>query len=137
MHHLYRHFDSDGRLLYVGISMSTLIRLRQHKMVSHWFESIVRVEIEYHESREAAMNAEQRAVVDENPLHNIALRQIAAKVAGEAKEVIATRIAPEIKRKIDLEAARLDSDPAWVLRKIVEAWAGLPPPKQKAAIARA
>jgi hypothetical protein len=46
MEHLYRHFDKDGTLLYVGISLSAINRLGQHKDNAHWFSSIKRVEIE-------------------------------------------------------------------------------------------
>ena len=34
---LYRHFDCDGVLLYVGISLSTVARLCEHKHSSKWY----------------------------------------------------------------------------------------------------
>ena len=37
MAELYRHFDRLGELLYVGISISTMRRLAQHKTQSAWF----------------------------------------------------------------------------------------------------
>jgi hypothetical protein len=67
---LYRHFDSDGRLLYVGISLSAIIRLAEHR-ASPWFDDIARVEIERHPTRKAALAAERKAIRDERPLHNI------------------------------------------------------------------
>jgi hypothetical protein len=69
--HLYRHFDTAGVLLYVGISLSTLNRLAQHKTDSHWFEEIARIEIERHPSRAAALAAERKAIANENPRHNL------------------------------------------------------------------
>jgi hypothetical protein len=71
---LYRHFDSDGVLLYVGIAVDPTNRLKQHLNVSHWRDSIVRVEIERHPTREAALAAELEAIRTEKPLHNIAGR---------------------------------------------------------------
>lgn len=71
MTHLYRHFDKDGDLLYVGISLSTVHRLGQHQENSHWFESITRVEIERFPTREAALQAEAMAIKHEKPLHNV------------------------------------------------------------------
>lgn len=70
-HHLYRHFDSDGRLLYVGVSLSTLARLAQHKAESEWFWRIAKVEITAYASRETVLEAERIAIRQEKPLHNI------------------------------------------------------------------
>ncbi|WP_448679960.1 GIY-YIG nuclease family protein [Pseudomonas nicosulfuronedens] len=68
---LYRHFDADGALLYVGISLNAISRLAQHKDHAHWFQLIARVEIEQHPSREAAIQAEKIAITKENPRHNL------------------------------------------------------------------
>lgn len=84
MHNLYRHFDSDGRLLYVGISLSAVTRLQQHATASHWFKDIARVEIEKLVSREAALNAERHAILNENPIHNTMRPGVAALKAAEA-----------------------------------------------------
>jgi len=69
--HLYRHYDSAGRLLYVGISLSAVQRLAQHRDHSHWFEDIANVAIERHESREQALAAERAAIIKEQPLCNL------------------------------------------------------------------
>ncbi len=79
---LYRHFDKEGNLLYVGISLSTLNRLGQHKDHSHWFAQISRVEIETFAKREDALEAEALAIHDEKPLHNI-MRPQRAKLLEE------------------------------------------------------
>jgi hypothetical protein len=68
---LYRHFDAYGRLLYVGISISTLARLREHRRQSHWYERIARIEITKVATRELARKAELRAIRNEHPLWNI------------------------------------------------------------------
>jgi hypothetical protein len=67
---LYRHYDAKGRLLYVGISLSALARLRQHQERSSWANAITRVTIEWHPSREVARAAEKRAIREERPIHN-------------------------------------------------------------------
>lgn len=72
--HLYRHFDANGTLLYVGISLSAFHRLGQHKNNAHWFKSIANMTIETFPSREKALNAERRAIRNEYPLHNNLLR---------------------------------------------------------------
>lgn len=68
---LYRHFDADGNLLYVGISLSALKRLAQHSQSAQWYCQIARVSIEHFPTREEALDAEALAIHRENPLHNI------------------------------------------------------------------
>ena len=38
---LYRHYDKDDKLLYVGISISAYTRLSQHKINSKWASTAV------------------------------------------------------------------------------------------------
>lgn len=73
--HLYRHFDADDRLLYVGVSLSTVHRLGQHKDHSHWFEKITKITIERFDSREESLDAETAAIQFERPLYNIVHRK--------------------------------------------------------------
>ncbi len=70
-HQLYRHFDKEGRLLYVGISLSAVARLAAHKGSAHWYDQITSVSIEQCESREALLDAEREAILAEKPLHNV------------------------------------------------------------------
>lgn len=67
---LYRHFDASGALLYVGISLSAVQRLEQHKQSAVWFANIGRVDVEWFPSRGAALRAEAEAIRSENPAHN-------------------------------------------------------------------
>lgn len=72
---LYRHFDAEGTLLYVGISLRPMTRTKEHVTLSGWADQIANVRIEYFPTRKEAMEAEARAVLDENPVHNIRLRK--------------------------------------------------------------
>lgn len=67
---LYRHFDSEGALLYVGISLSPTYRLSQHRLTASWFDDIATVTIEDYPSRSAALEAEARAIHAEHPIYN-------------------------------------------------------------------
>ena len=69
---LYRHFDSEGRLLYVGISMCALTRLSGHRGASHWFPDIATITIAWFPTRDAAIEAEGIAIRDERPMYNLA-----------------------------------------------------------------
>lgn len=71
MANLYRHFDKDGRLLYVGISLSAMDRMRQHKCKSSWFPEIANMTIQVFPNKKEAINAEREAIINEKPLHNI------------------------------------------------------------------
>ena len=72
---LYRHFDSDGLLLYVGISLSAVERLGGHMATSRWASKIARMDIEWFPSRELALEAEKRAIKAEKPQHNVVHNQ--------------------------------------------------------------
>ena len=67
---LYRFFDKDDRLLYVGISKNYLTRLVSHIQNKDWITQAVRCELEHFEHRQDASNAEIDAVYFENPLFN-------------------------------------------------------------------
>jgi len=69
---LYRHFDAEGALLYVGVSLNAVVRLAQHKKQSHWFDSIAKITIESFATRDEALEAETKAIQEEKPKHNIA-----------------------------------------------------------------
>lgn len=68
---LYRHFDADGRLLYVGISLSAPHRLSQHMRGSKWAADIVSIKVDRYPSRRDALEAERLAILGEKPLWNV------------------------------------------------------------------
>lgn len=68
---LYRHFDAEGRLLYVGISLSAVQRLEQHKRSAGWFGEITRIDVEWWPMRELAEQAERAAIWQEKPAWNV------------------------------------------------------------------
>lgn len=68
---LYRHFDADDALLYLGISISHFNRLAQHKDCSSWFSKIVKVTLEFYDTRDAVLSAEKNAIINEKPKYNI------------------------------------------------------------------
>lgn len=91
---LYRHFDAEGALLYVGISLRPFTRTSQHVSLAPWADQIANVKIEYFPTRSEAMAAEARAVQEENPLHNIMLRKKKPKLQKKEqrlREVTETR----------------------------------------------
>lgn len=69
--HLYRHFDRDNTLLYVGVSISALNRLAAHREHAPWFWRIARIEIQAFATREDSLIAERLAIQRERPQFNI------------------------------------------------------------------
>lgn len=69
-HQLYRHFDIEGTLLYVGISINTPARLSQHRICSNWFARIAKITICHFDTEADARNAEREAINTERPLFN-------------------------------------------------------------------
>ncbi len=67
---LYRHYNSNGELLYVGISLSSVDRLARHVRHSSWAYDISRIDITWMSSRRAALLAERNAIHDESPKYN-------------------------------------------------------------------
>jgi hypothetical protein len=68
---LYRHFDSEDILLYVGITDNLGDRTNGgHARTSDWVQFAVRAEAEWFDSREQASKAEREAVQDEQPIYN-------------------------------------------------------------------
>ena len=71
-HVLYRMFDADSRLLYVGISVHGPDRLNGHRHDKPWWPEIATVQMKHFPNRSAALQAEQAAIRTDNPKYNIA-----------------------------------------------------------------
>ncbi|MCX5528968.1 winged helix-turn-helix domain-containing protein [Streptomyces sp. NBC_00006] len=70
---LYRYFDADDVLLYVGISNAPDIRAKAHlyeRRPASWPKRAVRRTDEWHDSRKLALDAERVTVQAEKPLYN-------------------------------------------------------------------
>ncbi len=70
-HALYRFYDEQDRLLYVGISLTLIIRMSSHRATKNWWRDVSRVRVQHYPNRDAATAAEAIAIRGEKPLHNI------------------------------------------------------------------
>jgi S-DNA-T family DNA segregation ATPase FtsK/SpoIIIE len=69
---LYRWVGADDDVLYVGISDDPDRRIGQHVQGKPWVEEAARVDIvEWHDSRAAALEAEERLIKLERPRYNV------------------------------------------------------------------
>lgn len=67
---LYRLYDGNDHLLYVGTSVDPQNRWEQHAREKLWWSSVSRATVDWHPDRTSAMAAERAAIKAENPLHN-------------------------------------------------------------------
>lgn len=70
-HALYRFFDTDGELLYVGITMNPSARWPKHKAGKEWWAEVETITLETFASRDEALDAECDAIKTERPRHNV------------------------------------------------------------------
>jgi predicted GIY-YIG superfamily endonuclease len=92
---LYRLYDAEGKLLYIGITGDIKARFAQHAETKAWWPDVTRKTVEWHAARSEASQAELEAIKAERPVHNIAgaalvsggvafdLSDLRAKVSGE------------------------------------------------------
>lgn len=68
---LYRAYDADGALLYVGISFSSMTRAEQHRKAGKWFHLLASFRVEKFKTRDEALDAERTAIITEHPKFNV------------------------------------------------------------------
>jgi len=67
---LYRFWNDADELLYVGVTMNFVDRMRTHRREQQWSSEITKITIERFETREDVLVAEKAAIVDESPRYN-------------------------------------------------------------------
>ena len=100
---LYRHFDCDGKLLYIGIAKDVSKRTVQHKTSTWWAEKIVKTTIAAFPTKALALKEEKIAIEKEKPLHNI--KHLKFKSSG--LQIITYNLPEDICEKVS-EAAIAD-----------------------------
>lgn len=103
---VYRCFDADGALLYVGCSEDPDRRFYAHRRTV-WFCRVVRIDIEDYENRYAALEAEALAIRDESPIYNKAVP--VAPVAEFERRTRMDRLMKELAEIMEI-ARRLEGD---------------------------
>ncbi|SES04203.1 GIY-YIG nuclease family protein [Streptomyces qinglanensis] len=105
---LYRFYDGDDALLYVGITHNVEQRFAAHAVKAPWWHEAARQTVEWYDSRAAALAAELHAIRAERPRHNIA----GSPWASGPRELTGCEItegeAKELVRGLELGAALVD-----------------------------
>jgi predicted GIY-YIG superfamily endonuclease len=68
---LYRFYDKDGALLYVGITSRGPNRWRDHEDSRAWWSTVAMSRVEQYPNRAEALAAERAAIRAERPIHNV------------------------------------------------------------------
>ena len=106
-HYLYRHFDADGKLLYVGITLNPESRQLTHRTTTPWRHLIATITQEMHPSLAIAEAYERHDIRTKVPLYNVSHspdREAAKKrVAELAAYHEATRPTSEERERAELE----------------------------------
>jgi predicted GIY-YIG superfamily endonuclease len=99
--YVYRFFDPDGQLLYVGVTSDPHKRWLQHQRRSPWASLADTVSLEWYAYEDLALIAERRAIRDESPRFNVrstpqgnAQQRAAGRASAHARG-IARRISAE------------------------------------------
>jgi predicted GIY-YIG superfamily endonuclease len=99
---LYRLFDSEQRLLYVGITNSPAKRWEQHAETKFWWPDVAQKTVEWLGTRVHADRAERKAIKEEKPLYNwhhaaraphgVDLSKLTTKSGGRKYRVLTRRV---------------------------------------------
>ncbi|MFD5384331.1 GIY-YIG nuclease family protein [Streptomyces sp. NPDC127074] len=72
---LYRFYDQERRLLYIGITGQPRERWAAHRRKAKWWPLAAYVAVEVHPTEWQALNAERAAIRSENPSFNMRSRK--------------------------------------------------------------
>jgi predicted GIY-YIG superfamily endonuclease len=68
---VYRFYDKQGALLYVGATRGPQARWRQHASKRAWWPDVARKTIRWYQAKDAALAAEKEAIRAECPRYNV------------------------------------------------------------------
>lgn len=69
---LYRLYDDDEELLYVGITNALPTRLEQHRASKPWWTEVKTIQVRHYDTREDAESSERWFIKKERPRWNVA-----------------------------------------------------------------
>lgn len=114
---IYRCFDADDELLYVGIAFDPDARWEQHKTKSPWAKQVSMRTIEWLEDRKDAERAEREAIRFEEPRYNqrhngrqVAAMALAWRTSNPLADAVGEPSDEQLRRVVALLGLRQLSD---------------------------
>lgn len=69
--YVYKHFDADGEVIYVGQSCNPMVRTARHQGSAEWFPQVRNIEIMSFASKGEACRVEAELIKDLKPRFNV------------------------------------------------------------------
>jgi predicted GIY-YIG superfamily endonuclease len=109
---LYRHYDRDGILLYVGITDDMTRRSKEHARDKEWWSRVEDTRVQYVESRKHAEALERVAILYEKPAYNKPLgpKRIKKRQHEQVPALVANEVLTDEERKLAKLFDSLDHD---------------------------
>lgn len=111
--YVYRFFDANERLLYVGITSDVGSRFSDHRRTAAWWPDVSSCAVETTTGRAEAEYAEAVAILSERPLHN----GVQPSVSG-ARERVLTNGVDLVRVVAEVEKLRREAN-EWHVRAVV------------------
>lgn len=67
---VYKAYDADGALLYVGVAKDFLFRWKSHRREAEWWKLAQRFEVALYATRDEALAEEARCITEDGPAYN-------------------------------------------------------------------
>lgn len=107
---LYRYFDSEGQLLYVGITKNPLDRQSHHAANQLWWQEVNSATFEHFQQRSFALIQEQFVIGTELPKYNKQGPVLPLNLRPHLMSVIAGELEDEYHSKINIEIRNFMTD---------------------------
>lgn len=107
---LYRYFDSEGQLLYVGITKNPFDRQSHHALNQPWWYEVSAAKFEHFEKRSFALMEEQFVIGTELPRYNKQGPVLPVNLRPHLMGLIAGDFSDEFHTKINAEMRDLMSE---------------------------
>lgn len=88
---VYRFFDKDDQLLYVGVAKDPERRWAKHASDKDWWSQVARKTTEWHDTRAEALAAEATAIREDWPKYNVTHNVRDRAQRAEARQAAAER----------------------------------------------
>jgi hypothetical protein len=122
---VYRLFNRDDVLLYVGVSWNPKSRIPSHQD-KPWWPQVAKSTIDLHPDRATALRAEAVAIVEESPLYNLAVPDpegVRAPRQYDLPRDLSGRTWPEAMRSAGIRPQKSDRPPSEVEQQAaIKAW---------------
>lgn len=100
---VYRYYNADNELLYVGITKNQLNRFEAHSKVQPWFHEITKAFFQHTDTREEALEYEKYIIANEFPKYNKAGPVLPENLLEHLQSIIAGEFDDEFHSKLHAE----------------------------------